>query len=1028
MSACIAIPLGTLAADYKFPAQTLTVPDGFEVEQIAGPSMVNRPIEADFDEQGRLYVTDSSGSNAKVDKQLAEKPHRIVRLEGVDSEGRFQKSTVFADKMMFPEGAMWLDGSLYVGAPPSIWKLTDTNDDGIADERSEWIQAKTLTGCANDLHGPYAGPDGWIYWCKGAFAQQTWERPGKEPLVTRAAHIFRCRPDGTGVEPVMTGGMDNPVEVIFTPTGERIFTTTFLQNPGGGKRDGLIHAVYGGVYGKVNDVTDNHPHTGDLMPVMTHLGPAAPCGLVRYESTIFGSSYQDNLFSCSFNLHKVIRHVLTPVGATFKTVETDFVTSDNPDFHPTDVIEDADGSLIVLDTGGWYKICCPTSQLAKPDVLGGIYRIRRKGAPHINDPRGLKMDWNKLSADAAAALLDDPRPAVQKRAISRIAKLGEKSLPALRQILESGRSARASRNAIWALTRIDSETAGQITAMALINSDATVRHVAVHSLSLWRNAAAVPSLINLLSDEDAQVRRSAAEALGRTGDKKAVPQLLAAAAKTGSDRFAEHSIIFALIEIGDHAGTRAGLNADPLTRRAALIALDQMTPAGQLHPEEVIPLLTSSDGHLKETAGWILRHHKDWGKSVSGYFETRLSENQLPENDRKELFNELVPFTETGEIQNLLTSHARAGLPTSIRTMAIEAMGRASLSETPSAWWAAIADALTSSETNLVGMALNTAKLLPVPKAGRPAEVSDAIAKVGMNTALPVDQRLEALSLAKSGTEIDNATFALLKTNLEPEKPVIFRSAAATALSRAKLSDGQLESLTEILRTAGPFEVIKLLGAFQAASDEALGMKLIDALGKSKSATMLRADVLKPKITKFPSSVQQKADALLASINTDSSAQRQHLDELLPRLMGGDVRRGQLVFNNPKAACSSCHAIGYLGGHVGPDLTSIGTIRTERDILESIIYPSASFVRSFEPVIVTTKSGDAISGILKKDSPEELVLTTGPDNETRVARNDFLEMRPGAVSIMPQGLDQQLSRQELSDLLAFLKNTRWGAQ
>ena len=67
--------------------------------------------------------------------------------------------------------------------------------------------------------------------------------------------------------------------------------------------------------------------------------------------------------------------MLTPDGATFTTKDSDFLTSDNRDFHPTDVLEDADGSLLVIDTGGWYKLCCPTSQLAKPDVLGGIYRI-----------------------------------------------------------------------------------------------------------------------------------------------------------------------------------------------------------------------------------------------------------------------------------------------------------------------------------------------------------------------------------------------------------------------------------------------------------------------------------------------------------------------------------------------------------------------------------------------------------------------------------------------------------------------------
>ncbi len=125
------------AADFQFPGHLLTVPDGFEVELLAGPPLVDRLIVADFDELGRLYVADSSGSNDKVEKQLADKPHRIVRLEDADGDGRFEKSVVFADHMMFPSGGMWLDGSLYVSAPPRIWKLTDTDADGVADERVE---------------------------------------------------------------------------------------------------------------------------------------------------------------------------------------------------------------------------------------------------------------------------------------------------------------------------------------------------------------------------------------------------------------------------------------------------------------------------------------------------------------------------------------------------------------------------------------------------------------------------------------------------------------------------------------------------------------------------------------------------------------------------------------------------------------------------------------------------------------------------------------------------------------------------
>ena len=81
ISLAIAIPRASL------PEGSLTVPAGFEIRLVAGPPMVNRPIAADFDEQGRLYVTDSSGSNDKVEKQLEDKPHRIVRLEDRDGDG-----------------------------------------------------------------------------------------------------------------------------------------------------------------------------------------------------------------------------------------------------------------------------------------------------------------------------------------------------------------------------------------------------------------------------------------------------------------------------------------------------------------------------------------------------------------------------------------------------------------------------------------------------------------------------------------------------------------------------------------------------------------------------------------------------------------------------------------------------------------------------------------------------------------------------------------------------------------------------
>ena len=85
------------------------------------------------------------------------------------------------------------------------------------------------------------------------------------------------------------------------------------------------------------------------------------------------------------------------------------------------------------------------------------------------------------------------------------------------------------------------------------------------------------------------------------------------------------------------------------------------------------------------------------------------------------------------------------------------------------------------------------------------------------------------------------------------------------------------------------------------------------------------------------------------------------------------------------------------------------------------MFPSASFVRSYEPVVVITKDGRSYNGVIRKDAPDELVLATGVNQEARIARENIEDMQPSKVSIMPAGLDQQLTVRELADLVAFLK-------
>ena len=744
------------AAEFKIGIHTFTLPDGLTVELAAGPPLVDRPITMAFGDACELYVADSSGSNDPVEKQLAEKTHRILRLVDTDGDGKFDKRTIFADKMMFPEGTLWLDGSLYVSAPPQIWKLTDTDGDGVADKREVWFDGKTLTRCANDLHGPYAGPDGFIYWCKGATAEQRHTLGDGREFVSRASHVFRMRPDGTGFEPVITAGMDNPVDVVFSPSGERFLSGTFLQNPANGKRDGIFHAVYGGVWGKENGVLKGHPRTGALMPVMTQLGPAAACGLEMSRLAGWGAEWRGNLFATNFNLRKVTRHILTPDGATYRTTDSDLLVSDQTDFHPTDVIEDerGTGSLLIADTGGWYKICCPTSQLVKPDVLGAIYRVRKTDA-RPNEPGPLLVPRPAIAE--TISLLDDFAPAVRECAARKLIQLGDNAVPALVEVMTERKHPDSARPlgeriaCVWVLSRMPGEAARVAVRRGLKAMDAEIRTAAALSIALCRDKGATDALIPLLADADLHTRRAAAEALGRIGDRRAVAPLLAMDTTAGG-RFLEHTVAYALYEIGSAASLSYALPGPGSIAREMLAGIRSAKPAPAMKP---IPI--------------------------------------------------------------------------------------------------------------------------------------------------------------------------------EPAAP-------------------------------GP-----------------------------DAATLAR--------------------------------QRTRLEELLALSANGDAARGKLIFTDVKSACITCHAMGGVGGTFGPDLTKIGAIRTARDLLEAIVFPSASFVRSYEPMFVKTKDGSAL-GLIKKDAPDEIIITAGPGVETRFPRAEVLALQPAATSLMPQGYDGIFTPAQLADLVAYLRSAK----
>src|SRR5262249_17239387 len=148
------------------------------------------------------------------------------------------------------------------------------------------------------------------------------------------------------------------------------------------------------------------------------------------------------------------RHILFRDGATFRTQDEDFLTSTDPDFHPTDVMEDADGSLLVVDTGAWFIHGCPISRISKPEIRGGVYRVRKTTAQPIQDARGEDLRLDQLSPAALTSHLDDPRPVVRDRSLERLVEAGEPAVTPLERVQHQATSPEVRSAAVFGLGRI----------------------------------------------------------------------------------------------------------------------------------------------------------------------------------------------------------------------------------------------------------------------------------------------------------------------------------------------------------------------------------------------------------------------------------------------------------------------------------------------------------------------------------------------------------------------------------------------
>src|SRR5262245_19235832 len=359
--------------DPELERKTFILPEGFEVNLFAADPLLAKPIQMNFDPQGRLWVATSElYPQIKPGEKANDK---IIILEDTKGVGKADKTTIFADGLLIPTGVEPGDGGAYVANSTELVHLSASKPGGKADKKRILLSGFGTEDTHHIIHTFRWGPDCRLYFNQSIYIHSHIETPhGVKRL--NAGGIWRFDPDRTDID-VFARGWVNSWGHAFDRYGQSLVT----DGAGG---EGINHAIPGGYY-----LTSEGPHR---QRVLHGMNPGSPkyCGLEVVSGRHFPDDWQGDLVTNDFRGHRVCRFKLQDDGSTFAAREmTEVIKSDHPAFRPIDVKMGPDGALYIAD---WYN---PIIQHGEVDFRdprrdkthGRIWRVTAKGRPLVPKPK-----------------------------------------------------------------------------------------------------------------------------------------------------------------------------------------------------------------------------------------------------------------------------------------------------------------------------------------------------------------------------------------------------------------------------------------------------------------------------------------------------------------------------------------------------------------------------------------------------------------------------------------------------------------
>jgi putative heme-binding domain-containing protein len=965
-----AIPPSETAA----PDPGFIIGEGLTATLFAANPMISKPLHLSFDGHGRMWVT-STPIYPQIEPGAVAND-RIFIVEDTNHDGFADKSTVFADDLLIPSSVAPIeraDGTTacYVGASTDLMLLSDTNGDGKADQRRTVLSGFGTEDTHHMVHTLYWGHDGRLYFNQSVYIHSHLETPWGVVRLN-AGGVFAYEPASERVE-VLIKGLWNTWGHSNNVDGQSFFTD-------GAGSNGISWGYPGAVF---------HPSEG-ARGTMSSISPGSYpkfCGLELIDSPLFSADWQGHAITCDFRAHRMVRMRITDLSPD----RSGYVTNDEPDllrtgeawFRPVDVKHGPDGALYIAD---WTNPVINHGEVDFRDPRrdkehGRIWRV----APAQAKP----LVWTAVAGRSMNALCDGLLSQnTWERDLSRrtmVARISDETVGILQAWAAKNGTAPAHRevaNILFAagkktqaLAELERNDPGQRAIMARwLGQDATKEKIA--------------ELAQLAADSVPRVRVEALSALARTSTLEAAEAALIAVGKVpANDVYYDFAVTHAMRSVSEPWLAALMTGTWPVVGREGIAVQGLLAlPSEQAAAATAIIIgqQIAKQKSLTQQPWLSLIAHAGNAEAVSRLF-AELSEIK----DVAQLSAGLQACSDVGQrgvaapakldqLSNYL-DHTDM----TVRRSAIAVVG---------AWRQQAYATRISSFAN--DAALRADVLAALQRIGKPA--------------VPELQRL--LTEAKE----NNVRHAVLGTIAKIDGPSALT--AAQPLLLAVKTDQEAAGVWRVLwPAAGLMDQVVKNGLPSGLSHIAVqgGLTTARELGRrgEKLEKVFLAAMPKKKV------IEQ----------TDRPVDMAGWVALVKK--AGDPARGEAIYFSQSMSCVQCHAIGGIGGQLGPDMSTIGASAPLDYIIESVQNPAAKVKEGYHAVNFRLKDGSSMMGIPYNETEREIKIRLPGLDQTVV--KDTIIGRDTMGSLMPPGLLEVLPLEDQVNMYAFLsalgKPGQWDA-